>query len=179
MRALVVIVVLTTGLLTGCDPAGLRRVQLRLTQPSNDSSTIAVTQQDPQEALRLLETVVVPLGFKTTPEQSDDNYIAVYVLSRPPAIVEGRSYSRDVPISVSKTPTGIEVAFGQFGFLATTPEPAVRAFKDTRTAFVKRFGSKHVKTKTFGSPNPQSGANGRHPFSSATNGTPAAAGSRR
>ena len=112
-----------------------------------------VTQQDVQEALQLLETIVVPLGFKATPEQSNDTYVAVYMLSRPPVTVEGRSYSRDVPIRVSKTSTGIEVAFGHFGFLGGIPEPAVRAFKDTRTAFVKKYGGKHVKTKNFGSAN--------------------------
>lgn len=153
MRSIVIISVFTIALLTGCDPGGLRRVQLRLPLATKDSSTIEVTQQDLQEALRILEAVVGPLGFESTPEEQNDNYVKVYMLSRPPVTVDGRSYSKDVPIRVSKTLTGIEVAFGHFGFLATTPEPAVRAFKDTRTAFVKRFGSKHVRTKTFGSPN--------------------------
>jgi hypothetical protein len=179
MRALVIISVFAIALLTGCDPGGLRRVQLRLPQAPRDSSTIEVTQQDLQEALRILETVVVPLRFKAMPEESNDNYIKVYLLSRPPVTVEGRSYSRDVPIRVSLTPTGIEIAFGHFGLLGGTPEPVVRAFKDTRTAFVKRFGSKHVKTKTFGSANPQAGANGSQPSNSETNRASAAADSRR
>ena len=153
MRAIVIISVFTVALLTGCDPAGLRRVQLRLPQATKEPSTIEVTQQDLQEALRVLDAIVVPLGFKATQLETNDNYIRVYMLSCPPVTVDGRSYSRDVPIRVSKTPAGIEVAFGHFGFLATTPEPAMRAFKDTRTAFVKRFGSKNVRTKTFGSPN--------------------------
>jgi hypothetical protein len=179
MRALVVIAVFTTALLTSCDPAGLRRVQLRLPNALNESSTIAVTQQDLQEALRILESIVVPLGFKAPPEQPNESYLRVYMLSRPPVIVEGRSYSRDVPICVSKTPAGIEVAFGQFGFLGGTPEAAVRAFKDTRTAFVRSYGSKHVKTETFGSANPQDGANGRQSISSATNAPTSAAGASR
>jgi hypothetical protein len=152
VRAIVIISFFTIALLTGCDPGGLRRVQLRLPEPTKDTSTIEVTRQDLQEALRILEAVVVPLGFKATQVEPNDNYIRVYMLHRPSVTVDGRSYSRDVPIHVTKTASGIEVAFGQFGFLASTPEAAVRAFKDTRTAFVKRFGSKHVRTKTFRSP---------------------------
>lgn len=153
MRAIVTITVFAVALLTGCDPAGLRRVQLRLPEATKSPDTIEVSSQDLQEALRILEGVVVALGFKGTQIETNNNYIRVYTLSRPPVTVDGRSYSKDVPIRVIKTPTGIEVAFGHFGFLATTPEPAVRAFKETRKAFVERFGSKNVRTKTFGSPN--------------------------
>ena len=68
MRGLVVIAVFTTALMTACDPAGLRRVRLQLLQaPNNNSnSTIVVNQQDLQEALQLLDTIVVPLGFTVT-----------------------------------------------------------------------------------------------------------------
>jgi hypothetical protein len=75
------------------------------------------------------------------------------MLSRAPVMVDGRSYTRDVPIRVTQTPTGIEIAFGQFGFLGGTPEPAVRAFKQARSAFVSRYGSKNVKTQTSGAAN--------------------------
>jgi hypothetical protein len=136
-------------------------------------------QPDVHEALRVLDTVVEPLGFKVAPEQTTNGYVRVYMLGRPPAIVDGRSYPRDVRIRITKTPTGIEVAFGEFGFLASTPEPAVHAFKDARAAFVSRYGSKNVKTKTFGSANQQGGANGRQPLSSQTNQTSVAAASRR
>ncbi|HVV70592.1 MAG TPA: hypothetical protein VHI52_03695 [Verrucomicrobiae bacterium] len=152
MRSLVVIS-LSALFLVGCDPGGLRRVRVRLPQFTSDNS-IKVHQQEVQEALRLLEAVVEPLGFRDAPGQSTNSYLRVYVLSRPPVIVDGRSYSRDVPIRASQTPTGIEVAFGNFGFLGSTPEPAVRAFKEARAAFVSKFGSKNVKTKTFGSANP-------------------------
>jgi hypothetical protein len=153
MRALLVIPVVTAVFLAGCDPGGLRRVQVRLPQPPSDSSTMVIHQPDVQEALRVLDRVVEPLGFKAVPEQPTNGYVRVYVLSRPPVSVNGQSYSRDVPIRVTKTPAGIEVAFGEFGFLAGTPEPAVRAFKDARAAFVKRYGRKNVGTKTFGSAN--------------------------
>ena len=179
MRALVIIPLLMTVVLAGCDPGGLRRVRVRLPQPPNGSGTIVLDQPDVQEALRVLDMVIEPLGFKVVPEQVTNGYIQVYILSRPPAIVDGRSYPRDVRIRITKTPTGIEVAFGEFGFLASTPEPAVRAFKDARVAFVSRYGSKNVKTKTFGSANQQGGASGKQPFSSQTNQTPVAAASRR
>jgi hypothetical protein len=153
MRALVVIWLVMMVLVTGCDPAGLRRVRVQLAQPSNDSVTIVIHQPDVQEALRVLDTVVAPLGFKAVTEQSTNGCIRVYMLSRPPVTVDGRSYSRDVPIRVTQTPSGVEIAFGEFGFLGGTPEPEVRAFKYARAAFVRRYGSKNVKTMTFGSAN--------------------------
>src|SRR5436190_9469914 len=120
MRALVIIPLLTAVVLAGCDPGGLRRVQVRLPQPTNDSGTIVLDQPDLQEPLRLLDTVVEPLGFTVAPQQASNGYIQVYILSRPPAIVDGRSYPRDVRIRITKTRAGIEVAFGEFGFLAST-----------------------------------------------------------
>jgi hypothetical protein len=153
MRTLIVIWAIVTVLLVGCDPIGLRRVQLRLPSPPTDSGTIAVDQTDVREALAILDTVVTARGFRLTPEQSDNHYIRVYVLSRPPVTVEGRSYPRDIPIRVIKTATGIEVSFGELGFLATTPEAAVLACADVRAAFVKKYGKKRVRTKRFGPTN--------------------------
>jgi hypothetical protein len=100
-----------------------------------------------QEALRILDGVVVPLGFEPIPEQPTNTYIRVYMLSQ-------------VPIRVSRTQTGIEVSFGEIGFLASTPKPVVRAFEQTRAAFVTRFGRKNVSTKTFGSANKSAAPNG-------------------
>lgn len=140
MRALVVISALMVVAATGCDPGGLRRVRLRLPEPSDNSATLAVYHPDVQEALRILDGVVVPLGFKPIPDQPTNTYIRIYMLSQ-------------VPIRVSRTQTGIEVSFGELGFLASTPKPAVRAFEQTRAAFVARFGRKNVSTKTFGSAN--------------------------
>jgi|ERR1044071_1288551 hypothetical protein len=160
MRAFVAISLVTAFFFAGCDPVGLRRVRVRLPQPTNDSGTIVVRQQDVQEALRVLDTVVEPLGFKAAPEQSTSGYIRVYILSGSPVTVDGRSYPRDAPIRVTQTPAGIEAAFGEPGFLGGTPEPAVRAFKDARAAFVRRYGSKNVKTKTFESANHAASGNG-------------------
>jgi len=179
MRALVIVSAFAALSFMGCDPAGLRRVRVRLPQAPDAAGTLAIYQSDVKEALRVLDTVVVPLGFKTTAEQPSNGYVRAYMLSRPPITVDGRSYPTDVPIRVSKTPTGIEVAFGEFGFLASTPEPAVRAFKDARSAFVSRYGGKNVKTKRFGSANPQDGANGRQPSGSDTDSALARAASRR
>lgn len=153
MSALVVMWVLVAILLVGCDPAGLRRVQLRLPPTPTESGTLAIDQPNVREALGIIDTVVIPLGFRLGPEQPDHTYIRVYMLSRPPTTVEVRSYPRDIPVRVSKTPTGTEVAFGEFGFLGGTPEVAVRAFKDVRAAFIKKYGNKQVRTKTFGSAN--------------------------
>src|SRR5438105_3361158 len=101
MRALVAIYALAAVLLVGCDPAGLRRVQLRLPSPPIQTDSIEIDQPDVQEALGILDTVVTPLGFKLSREQSDHSYVRAYRLSRLPAVVEGRSYSRDVPIRVT------------------------------------------------------------------------------
>ncbi len=150
MRALVAICGLAALLLAGCDPGGLRRVQLRLPPTRTESSSIAVDQPDVQEALRILDAVVMPLGFQLSPEPLDHGYIRVYKLSHPPATMD---HARAVPIRVTKTPTGIEVSFGDFGLLGGTPEPVVRAFKGARIAFVTKYGYQNVKTKTFGSSN--------------------------
>jgi hypothetical protein len=139
-----------TVFLTGCDPVGLRRICVPVSQRPNDSATIEIHRPDVQEVLRVLDAVVEPLGFKVSPEPTTNGSIRVYWLHRQPATVEGRSDSRNVPIRVIQTPKGMEVAFGHFGFLGGTPEPAVRAFKDARAALVSRYGSKNVKTKTFG-----------------------------
>ena len=138
----------------GCDPGGLRRVRLRLPEPPDNSSTLVVHQPDVQEALRIVDGVVVPLGFEPIADQPTNTYIRVYMLGQ-------------LPIRVSRTKTGIEVSFGELGFLASTPKPAVRAFEQTRAAFVTRFGRKNVSTKTFGSANqsvePTGGSRFRQP----------------
>src|ERR1051326_6759300 len=116
-REIVIICLFAAGLLVGCDPGGLRRVQLRLPQTQNAGGSTATNQQDVQETLQILDGVLGPLGFRAVPEPPTNNYIRVYILRQSPVMVEGRSYSRDVPIRVSQTPKGIEVAFGEFGLL--------------------------------------------------------------
>lgn len=140
MRALVVISVLMLILVAGCDPAGLRRVRLRLLEPRDNSGILVVQQSDAQEALRILDGVVMPLGFQAVSDQPTNTYIRVYMLNQ-------------IPIRVSGTQTGIEVSFGEFAYLPSAPEPLIRAYEQTRTAFVTRFGRKNVSTKTFGSAN--------------------------
>jgi len=49
-----------------CDPGGLRRVQLRLHNPVEQDSAIAVDSPDIQEALRILNAIVVQHGFQLT-----------------------------------------------------------------------------------------------------------------
>jgi hypothetical protein len=129
-----------TVVVAGCDPGGLRRVRLRLPEQPDNSGTLVVHQPDVQEALRILDGVVVTLGFEPIPDQPSNTYVRVYMLG-------------EIPIRVSRTQTGIEVSFGEVGFLASTPKPVVQAFERTRAAFVSRFGRNNVSTKTFGSAN--------------------------
>ena len=77
MSARVVMSLFAAIFLVGCDPAGLRRVRVRLPQPTDDSAAIVVRQQDLQEALRVLDAVVEPLGFRAASEQSTNGYIQV------------------------------------------------------------------------------------------------------
>jgi len=75
MRALVVISILMVVVVAGCDPGGLRRVRLRLPEPPDNSGTLVVHQPDVQEALRILDGVVAPLGFEPIPDQPTNTYI--------------------------------------------------------------------------------------------------------
>jgi hypothetical protein len=110
-----------------------------------------VDSPDTQEALTVLDTVVVQHGFHlATPEPG---YIRVYTLSRPPMTVDGRVYSRTLPCRVRLVSTGLEVTFGNYGLLGANPE-AESLFDDVRTAFIKRYGKQNVKSHRFGTPNP-------------------------
>ena len=66
-----------TVFLTGCDPVGLRRICVPLTQRPNDSATIEIDRPDVQEVLRVLDAVVEPLGFKASsePTTNDSNRV--------------------------------------------------------------------------------------------------------
>jgi hypothetical protein len=157
MRAIPVTCFLLAVLLVGCDPVGLNRVQLRLSPSpvsggTNDSA-ILVDQPNVQEALEILDRVVIPLGFQLSPKPDSGDFIRRYTMSRSGAVEDGPAHSREIPIRVTRTVTGIEVAFDDFGFLAMTPEPALQAFTDTGAAFIKRFGRRQVSTKRFGAAN--------------------------
>ena len=146
-RAFISVLILAT-LVCGCDPAGLRRVHLQLRAPNaGDASTIAVDSPDTQEALQILDAVVVRHGFHLADTES--GYIRVYSLARPPVTVDGRVYTRSIPCRVRLTSTGLLVTFGEFGFLATSPE-AASLFGNTRDAFIKRYGKKNVRNHRFG-----------------------------
>src|SRR5262245_10180963 len=108
------------AVLCGCDPGGLRRVQLQLRTPASTNSEITVDSADAKEALKILDSVVTQQGFHLT--QTTNGYIRAYSLSRPPVTVDGRVYSRDIPCRARLTSTGILVTFGEFGFLASCPE---------------------------------------------------------
>ena len=94
MRASAFIALFLAVLVCGCDPAGLRRVQLQLRAPSAESSTIAVDSPDTQEALQILDTVVLHHGFHLA--ESASGSVRVYSLSRPPVTVDGRAYTRSI-----------------------------------------------------------------------------------
>ena len=79
-----------TVFLTGCDPVGLRRICVPVSQRPNDSATIEIHRPDVQEVLRVLDAVVEPLGFKVSPEPTTNGSIRVYWLHRQPATVEVR-----------------------------------------------------------------------------------------
>src|SRR4051812_33753511 len=130
--ALISVLILAT-FVCGCDPAGLRRIQLQLRAPNaENTSAIAVDSPDTQEALQILDAVVVRHGFHLA--ETESGYIRVYSVARPPETVDGRAYTRSIPCRVRLTSTGLLVTFGEFGFLATSPE-AASLFVDTRHAF--------------------------------------------
>jgi hypothetical protein len=106
-----------------------------------------VQQAGGEKALDVLDTVLSPLGFQKFQNTLTGSEICRYALRRPSTLAEDA-----LTIRVTKTPAGIEVAFGHFGFLGSTPKLAVRAFKDPRVAFIENFGKKNVKTKTLGEP---------------------------
>jgi hypothetical protein len=133
-------------LVLGCDSVGLRRVQLQLRTSPAQSGSIAVDSSDIQEALQILDAVVLQHGFHLAVDntsQSEHGYIRVYTPSRPRVTVDGRVYTPTIPCRVKLTSTGIEVTFGEYGFLAANPK-AERLFVDVRTAFIKRYGKKNV-----------------------------------
>src|ERR1039458_5747864 len=114
MRSLPFISLLIAALVSGCDPTGLRRVQLQLYPANAQTSSIAVDAPDVQEALQIIDAVVLRHGFQPA-NQSEQGFIRVYLLSRPPVTVDGRVYSRTLPCRVRLTTSGLEVTFGNYG----------------------------------------------------------------
>jgi hypothetical protein len=148
MRALYFICLLCAVLVSGCDPTGLRRVQLQLYPSNVQASSIAVDAPDVQEALQIIDAVVLRHSFHPA-SQSEQGFVRVYLLSRPPVTVDGRVYSRTLPCRVRLTATGLEVTFGNYGLLGANPE-AASLFDDVSTVLIKRYGKKNIKSHVFG-----------------------------
>jgi len=142
--------VIGTMLLCGCDPAGLLRVQLQLRPPPKQKSVMAVDSPDTQAALQILDAVVGKHGFDLT--ETDPGFIRVYSLRRPPVTVDGRVQTRNILCRVKLTSSGLLVTFGEFGFFGGQPPELEILFADVRSAFIKRYGEKNVRSHKLGSP---------------------------
>ena len=133
----------------GCDWGGLRRVHLRLYSPNTQTSSISPDPAETQEALRILEPIVLRHGFRRA--DNAPGCIRTYEFARSPVTVEERTYTRTIPCHVWLTRAGILVTFDEFGFLAAKPE-AEGLFVDVRDAFIARYGKRNVKAHRLGNP---------------------------
>jgi hypothetical protein len=128
----------------GCDPAGLRRVELKLHAPSDPNSHITVESPDVQEALQTLDGIAVRHGFQRASDTSE--HVKIYRLTLAPVTVDGRTYSLTILWYVSVTPVGLEVVFSEQGFLKGNQE-ADSLFVDVRDTFIKKYGEKNVTSQ--------------------------------
>jgi hypothetical protein len=139
------ICILVALLAVGCDPAGLRRVQLQLTSGPALSGSISVDSPAVQEALKIVDTVVTQHGFQVTTNYSHQNkhgYIRLYSMDAP------AQQPATIPCYVWLTSTGVRVEFGEFSF-AYTYHAADAAFNDTSAALIKRYGKKNVRSHVY------------------------------
>lgn len=105
---------------TGCDPGGLRRVQLQLRNPPLDNSSISLDSPDTKEALQILDSVFVRQGFALTEDftnQLEHGYIRLYSKKITNASDSGQNYTWTLSCRVKLTSTGIFVTFGEPGLL--------------------------------------------------------------
>lgn len=133
----------------GCDPIGLRRVQLQLSAPvpgDNTNSTLSVDSPDVEEALGILDKVAIQHGLHRT--NNEPGYIRVYRINGPPETHNGDVYTWTLPCRVKLTSAGLLVTFGNPGFLGGQVG-AEDLFVDVRTTFIKRYGKKHVRSHKF------------------------------
>jgi hypothetical protein len=155
MRIFAVICTLIAALVTcGCDPGGLRRMQLQLRNPPADNSTISVDSPDTKEALQILDSVFTRNGFKLTedyPDQQEHDYMRLYSKQISTRSDDGHIYTRTISCHVRLTSTGIFVTFGEPGYLEGYSLPANDVYKDVRSTFIKRYGKKFVKSHMLGS----------------------------
>ena len=147
MRSFMLLCLLTTGVLSGCSTYGPVRVSLRL--QSSDSVTAGSTDGSPtvQKATKLLETVLKPLGLRPTelPGAEARGLLHYYLVSHSPTFLEGATNYDAVAVVVRPTREGIAVSVGQLGSLREQPE-ARRVLADVRSAFIKSYGRRNVKT---------------------------------
>jgi hypothetical protein len=147
MRYTVAIFLTAVCLLCGCDPVGLRRIELNLQNPTASNAVIDIDSSDVKEALKFLDEIASEHGFHPIPEnsaQNDKRYIRVY-LQIDRFTTEDRDYVTNIHCQVRLTETGILVTFGYPGLLGGQAE-AEKLFSDTRHAFIKKYGMKKVRS---------------------------------
>lgn len=162
MRAVTSIVLLASLAVfaCGCDPGGLRRVQLRLPAAvTGHSSQIAVDSPDVQQAFLLLDSVICRHGY--VPMPGTNGCIRLYVAKE----VDANGRECDHHCRVWPTSTGLLVTFGEPGFLAADPG-AEDLFVMVREALIKKYGKRTSRATDLGGLNPQGGANGKQLLSS-------------
>jgi hypothetical protein len=138
-------------LVCGCDPVGLRRIELRLHAPATESTdSIAVDSPQTEEALQILNTVALQHGFN--PAGPEKGYLRVYSYDRPAVTIEGQVFQPTIPCRVELTRTGLLVTFGGYGFVAAAPDEEVSLFADVRAAFRQRYEAKNVRSHVLGHP---------------------------
>jgi hypothetical protein len=142
-------------LISGCDPTGLRQVQLQLQYPpTSEAATISLDSPNTQQALQVLDEIVVHHGFRLVANysnQSEHGYIRVYTFSFPPTMIDGQSFTRTIPIHVRLTNTGLNLTFGELGFLGGNSN-AESVFVDVRSTFERKYGNSNVKSNRSGHP---------------------------
>lgn len=131
----------------GCDPIGLRRIELSLTRRGLEKTSIAVDSPEVLDALKIFDRVAAEHGFR--PGENRDGYIRVY-LFHSPAITNdyGMVFVRTVRSDVQMADTVLFATFGTPGFLGTDPE-AERLFVDVRRELVRRYGKNNVESHVF------------------------------
>ncbi len=144
MRTTYFIYLLMAILVSGCDPTGLRRVEVQLYPANVQVSSITVGAPDVQEALQIIDAVVLRHDFHLV-SQSGEGYVRIYSFSLPPVMVGDQSYARSIPCRVRLTPVGLEVTFDYYGFLAANPQ-AEDLFEDVRKILIKRYGKQNIKS---------------------------------
>jgi len=137
-------------LVCGCDPTGLRRIELRLHAPTSESNSIALDSPQNADALKILDDITLRHGFH--PSDSEAGYIRVYSFDRPSVEVNGQMRSRVIHCRVQPASPGLLVTFGEYGFLASAPNEEVDLFNDVRAAFIQRYGERNVRSHLLGHP---------------------------